>query len=327
MESERTFERLGQQLIRLELSAARLRDELEEPGHVRIRVEALSKQYRRPLTQQVFPIPFTGQGRLSEPGDWALRDVSFSIPEGSVVGLLGDHASGKSTLLKILGRVIQPSSGRAEIRGRLVPLLSLQAAVSLDGTARANARLLARFYGVPASVPDSNISEILKAAGNADPKMKLKHYSSSMAKRLTVAVVLGLEPDVILIDNIFGPGGGTFQGEILTRVRAESRRRGLTGLVALEDLDALREFCDRTLWLDRGRLVADGPTATILDRYNRALEKRAAKQVERLRQRRQQRRQQIRARMSEPLRQADYEGTQGTSTNHEGNMGSSGRPT
>jgi ABC-type polysaccharide/polyol phosphate transport system ATPase subunit len=312
VESERAFERVGQQLMRLELSAARLRDAHEQPGHVRIRAEGLSKQYRRSLTQQVFPIPFTGQGKLTEPGDWALKDVSFSIPEGSMVGLFGDHAAGKSTLLKILGRVIQPTEGRAEIRGRLVPLLSLQAPVTLDGPAQANARLVARFYGIPTSVPDANLERILKVAGAADASTKLKHYSSGMTKRLTAAIALGLEPDVVLVDNIFGARGGAFQHEILTRIQAESRRRGVTALIALEDPDALREFCDRTLWLDRGRVLGDGPTATILDRCARIQEKRAVKQVERLRHRRQQRRQQIRARMAESRPGGDPAGGGGT---------------
>jgi ABC-type polysaccharide/polyol phosphate transport system ATPase subunit len=315
VESERAFERVGQQLIRLELSAARLRDAREEPGHVRIRAEGLSKQYRRSLTQHLFPIPFTGQGKLAKPGDWALKDVSFSIAEGSMVGLFGDHAAGKSTLLKILGRVIQPTEGRAEIRGRLIPLLSLQSAVSLDGPARANARLLAQLYGIPTSVPDANMDRILKIAGNADPTMKLKHYSSGMTKRLTAAIALGLEPDVVLVDNIFGARGGAFQDEILTRIRAESRRRGLTALIALEDPEALREFCDRTLWLDQGRLVAEGPTATILDRYARIQDKRVTKRVERLRQRRVQRRQQIRSRMAELARRGDSAAAEGTVTN------------
>jgi lipopolysaccharide transport system ATP-binding protein len=296
MESERALESIRRQLVTLEIGAAELGDSSAAPGHVRIRARGLSKQYHRALTTAIFPIPIRRKAVSTPMPDWALTDVSFTIVESSMVGLIGSHGAGKSTLLRILSRITPPTLGRAELRGRVIPLLTMRGGVMVaDETPLGNARMVARFYGVPAAVASRNIDAILAEAGlESRPGIKLKHCSSGTLKRLGIATILNLEPDVLLMDDVF-PGALTFQDDVVRSVQAMATRRGVTALMATDNLDVVRAYCDRVLWLERGRLVADGPAALVLDQYLRASTRRLANRGSRQRLRNQARRRDLRA--------------------------------
>ena len=198
---------------------------------------------------------------------WALDNVSFDIHYGERVGLIGRNGAGKSTLVKILSRVVYPTCGEARLRGRLVSLLEVGTGFNGDLTGRENVYMNASIHGLTRSEINARFDEIIEFSGvQSFLDTPVKRYSSGMQMRLAFAVAAHLDPDILILDEVLTVGDLDFQQKCLERVQLLVSE-GRTLLFVSHSLEALTSFCDRCIWLDDGKIRADGPTREILAEY------------------------------------------------------------
>ena len=188
---------------------------------------------------------------------WALRDVSFTIPRGQIVGIVGANGAGKSTLLKILSRIIDPTEGHATVRGRVGSLLEVGTGFHPELTGRENVYLSGAILGMTRREINSKFDRIAEFAQvNGFLDTPVKNYSSGMFVRLAFAVAAHLEPEILIIDEVLAVGDVAFQRKCLGRME-EAAGGGRTVLFVSHNMSAVRSLCQRCLVLDRGRLVLD----------------------------------------------------------------------
>lgn len=189
---------------------------------------------------------------------WAVRDVSFEVMAGEVVALLGRNGAGKSVLLKLLSRIMRPTTGRAEIWGRVAPLLELGTGFQPDLTGRENIRLNGTILGMRLSEIRKRTDAIVAFSGvERFLDMPVKHYSSGMRMRLAFSVAAHLDRDVFFLDEVLAVGDLDFQDRCLGRIRSLAQQ-GRTIVLVNHGLDVVEGLCSRALLLDGGRLIADG---------------------------------------------------------------------
>jgi lipopolysaccharide transport system ATP-binding protein len=199
---------------------------------------------------------------------WALRAVTFDLAPGDRLGIIGPNGAGKSTLLKILARIVYPTEGEARIRGRVVSLLELGTGFNPNLSGRENVYLNALVHGLTRAEVDARFDEIVAFAGVGEfLHVPVRHYSSGMFTRLAFAVAAHLEPDVLLLDEVLAVGDLSFQQRCLRRME-QLGSDGRTILFVSHSMDAIVRFCNRCLWLDRGRVVLDGPAAEVTQAYH-----------------------------------------------------------
>ena len=198
---------------------------------------------------------------------WAVRDVNFSIYAGEAVGIIGENGSGKSTTLKLISRILEPTSGGVSVRGKVSALLELGTGFHPDLTGRENIFLNGSLLGISRKEMARRYDAIVTFAEIGEfIDTPIKHYSSGMVMRLGFAVAINVDPDILLTDEVLAVGDEAFQRKCLDYI-AELRRRGVTIIFVSHALDAVRSLCNRAIWLDHGQVVADGPSAEVVDRY------------------------------------------------------------
>jgi lipopolysaccharide transport system ATP-binding protein len=198
---------------------------------------------------------------------WALRDVSFEMREGEVVGIIGRNGAGKSTLLKLLSRITEPTTGSADIYGRVGSLLEVGTGFHQELTGRDNIYLSGSILGMDRGYITRRFDEIVEFAGiGVFLDTPVKRYSSGMYLRLAFAVAAHMEPEVLIVDEVLAVGDTEFQKKCLGKMGTVARE-GRTVLFVSHNLDAVQRLCSRSILLERGTLVADGPTAEINHRY------------------------------------------------------------
>lgn len=199
---------------------------------------------------------------------WALRDTSFEVREGEIVGVLGGNGAGKSTLLKVLARITEPTEGWAEVRGRVGSLLEVGTGFHSELTGRENVYLSGAILGMRRSEIRRKFDEIVEFAEvERFLDTPVKRYSSGMYLRLAFAVAAHLEPEILMVDEVLAVGDARFQRKCLGKMREVSSREGRTVLFVSHNLGAVQRLCTRCLLLDDGALVAQGPTGEIVARY------------------------------------------------------------
>ena len=198
---------------------------------------------------------------------WALKDVSFRVQPGTVLGIIGPNGAGKSTLLKMLARVTVPTTGRVVGVGRLVSLLELGAGFDPDISARENVLMNAALNGIPRGDVLKRLDQIA-AFADMDQFMEtpLKFFSSGMYLRLAFSVAINMDPRILLADEILAVGDLAFQERCLQRVQ-EGARAGLTVLFVSHDMEAITRVCNRVLWIDAGQVVMDGDPEEVVSEY------------------------------------------------------------
>lgn len=197
----------------------------------------------------------------------ALSDVSFSVEQGEVLGIIGHNGAGKSTLLKILARITLPTTGKAIIHGRVVSLLELGAGFHPELTGRENIFLNAAFYGITKAEVARELDEIISFAQLEEHiDTPVRHYSSGMYVRLAFSNAIHMRPDVLLADEVLAVGDLHFQQRCMEKMQ-EISRAGITILFVSHDMEAVGRMCDRCIRLDRGRLVDEGLPADVIGRY------------------------------------------------------------
>ncbi len=194
---------------------------------------------------------------------WAIRDMSFEVPPGQMVGLIGPNGAGKSTLLKLLARVIEPTRGKVHVNGRLNALIELSAGFHEELSGRENIYLNAALLGLTRSEIKKHLDEII-AFSELEKFIDtpVKHYSSGMHMRLGFAIATVIESDILLVDEVLAVGDANFQRKCFERI-AEIREKGTTILYVSHQMAEVERHCDRALLIMNGSIIADGaPTET-----------------------------------------------------------------
>lgn len=204
---------------------------------------------------------------------WALRDVSFDVAPGEVVGLIGRNGAGKSTLLKILSRIMPPTRGRIEIHGRLASLLEVGTGFHPDLSGRDNVFLNGAILGMTRREIARKFDEIVAFAEiEKFIDTPVKRYSSGMYVRLAFAVAAHLEPEILVVDEVLAVGDAAFQQKCLGKMQSVSTSEGRTVLFVSHSMQAITTLCNRAVLMDGGRLVGMGPAQEMAGRYLEMLE-------------------------------------------------------
>jgi lipopolysaccharide transport system ATP-binding protein len=243
-------------------------------------VEALSKRYRLAHELPSDRLPDAVSAKLrglwrqlrarrnTQEEFWALRDVSFEVGQGQVVGVIGRNGAGKSTLLKILSRITEPSAGRVVLRGRVASLLEVGTGFHQDLSGRENIYLNGAILGMTRAEIRRKFDEIVAFAEvERFLDTPVKRYSSGMYVRLAFAVAAHLEPEILIVDEVLAVGDQQFQQKCLGKMREVARGQGRTVLFVSHNLHAVRELCERAIFLQEGRLVTQGLVGPVLDAY------------------------------------------------------------
>jgi lipopolysaccharide transport system ATP-binding protein len=198
---------------------------------------------------------------------WALKDVSFEIHQGEVMGIIGRNGAGKSTLLKILSRITEPTEGKVRIAGRIGALLEVGTGFHPELTGRENTFLNGAILGMRRSEIERRFDEIV-AFSEVEKFIDtpVKHYSSGMFLRLAFAVAAHLNPDILLVDEVLAVGDVRFQQKCLGKMESVSRE-GRTVVFISHNMPAVTRLCPRAILLDEGKVVMDGPTRDVISRY------------------------------------------------------------
>ena len=198
---------------------------------------------------------------------WALRDVSFTVEKGQILGIIGPNGAGKTTLLKVLSRVTPPTEGRVVGTGRVVPLLALGTGFQPDLSGRENVFLNAAVHGVSAAEVATRMDEIIEFSGIGDfIDVPAKRYSSGMFLRLAFSVAINMNPDILLADEVLAVGDQDFQERCLERVQ-NAGRAGMSVLFVSHDMAAINRLCDKVLWLNAGEIVKIGDPDEVVTEY------------------------------------------------------------
>jgi lipopolysaccharide transport system ATP-binding protein len=218
---------------------------------------------------------FSGRNRgdrASRTPFWALRDVSFDVEQGEILGIIGQNGAGKSTLLKILSRITEPTVGRVELYGRLGSLIEVGTGFHPDLTGRENVYLNGSVLGMRKAEVERKFDEIVEFSGvEAFLDTPVKRYSSGMYVRLAFAVAAHLEPEILVVDEVLAVGDTEFQQRCLQKMEGVARG-GRTVLLVSHNLGTVQAFCTRAVLLREGQLVAAGSPAETVQTYLRGLE-------------------------------------------------------
>ena len=198
---------------------------------------------------------------------WALRDVSFEVKQGEVIGVIGRNGAGKSTLLKILSRITEPTSGRAIISGRVASLLEVGTGFHADLTGRENIYLNGTILGMTRKEVDRKFDEIVDFAEvEKFIDTPVKHYSSGMYVRLAFAVAAHLEPEILLVDEVLAVGDASFQKKCLGKMK-DVATEGRTVLFVSHQMGAVKSLCSRVIEINKGTIIRDGDPETVINGY------------------------------------------------------------
>lgn len=198
---------------------------------------------------------------------WALRDLSFQIERGEVVGLVGGNGAGKSTLLKLVAGVYKPSRGRVAVSGSVCPMIELGAGFDMELTARENILLNGAVMGYSRAFLLERFDEIVAFSGLRDfLDVPVRNFSSGMTARLAFSVATVVEPEILIVDEILSVGDLAFQAKSEEKM-ISMIGGGTTVLYVSHALDSIRKLCSRALWLEQGQLRGSGPADEICEAY------------------------------------------------------------
>ncbi len=241
-----------------------------------IEFDKVSRQFVRRQNAATLQERFMGLIRGLPPAEafWVVRDVSFAVEEGQSIGLVGHNGAGKSTILKLMTRVLEPTSGRVSTHGRIAALLELGSGFHPELTGRENVFLYGSLMGFSRKEMQRKLPEIIEFS-EIGPFLdtEVKHYSSGMYTRLAFAVATAVDPDILITDEVLAVGDEAFQRKCIDRIYG-FRRAGKTIVFVSHALDVVRSLCDTAVWLDHGEMKAYGPAHDVVDTYLAAVNER-----------------------------------------------------
>jgi ABC-type polysaccharide/polyol phosphate transport system ATPase subunit len=239
-----------------------------------IQVDHLTKEYRLGALTSVKDTVRHSLARITGRRTWqrerfkALDDLSFSIQEGEVVGVIGHNGSGKSTLLKHLANITTPTRGKVVVKGSVAPLIEVGAGVNPELTGRENIFLNAAILGVPKKVVRKKLDEII-AFSELEQFIDtpVKRYSSGMTVKLGFSIATSMDAEILIIDEVLAVGDLAFQRKCFDRMEAIIKREGKTVLLVSHNLRQVMRLCNRVILLDRGRVLHDGGSEAVCNRF------------------------------------------------------------
>lgn len=237
-----------------------------------IRLKGVSKRYFLSRTtplhlRDMLMKPWTIRSRLAGEAFWALQDVSLDVPRGQILGIIGRNGSGKSTLVRTMVGLSPPTTGAVSVHGTYAALLDLGAGFHPDATGRENAYINALFMGLTKQRARSLLPEILEFSGLGKfIDQPMRTYSSGMYVRLGFAVAIHVKPEILVIDEILAVGDADFQQKCLDHF-AELKQQSATIILVTHSMPTLREFADRVIHMEEGKIVGDGDPDTVIDKY------------------------------------------------------------
>jgi ABC-2 type transport system ATP-binding protein len=237
-------------------------------------IEGVSKRFtvRKDSSVKERLVTLGRAGRRHREDFWALRGVRMEIRAGETIGLIGHNGSGKSTLLKVIGGVIQPTSGAVRQRGRMAALIELGAGFHPDLTGRENVYLNAALLGLSREETDDQFDDILSFSGIGEfIDTQVKFYSSGMYVRLAFAVAVHTDPDILLVDEVLAVGDEAFQRKCLDKIRS-FQEEGRTIIIVSHSLGQITELCDRAVLMNRGEVVYQGDSMVAVAKFRDILE-------------------------------------------------------
>jgi ABC-type polysaccharide/polyol phosphate transport system ATPase subunit len=201
---------------------------------------------------------------------WALRDVSFTVREGEVLGVIGKNGAGKTTLLRILIGVLYPDAGQVTVRGRISSLLSLNVGFSINLTGRENIYLKGIYLGLTRSQIDNKFDDIVAFAELEDfIDQQVRYYSSGMRARLGFSIAVNVEPDILIIDEVLAAGDKDFKKKAKTKMK-DFMARAKAIVIASHNMNLITDMCDSALWLQKGEVRGQGRAAEVVKEYKQS---------------------------------------------------------
>ena len=207
------------------------------------------------------------KGKIKYEEFWALRNVSFEIKKGEVVGIIGHNGAGKSTLLKVISGILKPTDGELEVHGNIVPMLELGSGFDHDLTGRENVFLNGAILGYTEEYLKAKYDEIVAFSELGKfIDVPIRNYSSGMLMRLAFSIATVVQPEILIVDEILAVGDAAFQEKSKARMH-ELMSGGTMVLLVSHSLEQIREICDRVIWLEHGNVKMIGPIKEICDAY------------------------------------------------------------
>jgi len=207
------------------------------------------------------------KGKLRYEEFWALKNVSFDVKKGEVVGIVGHNGAGKSTMLKAISGILKPTEGSISVHGNIVPMLELGSGFDQDLTGRENVFLNGAILGYSEHYLKEKYDEILEFSELGKfIDVPLRNYSSGMMMRLAFSIATVVNPEILIVDEILAVGDAAFQKKSKTRMK-QLMSGGTTVLFVSHNLEQIREMCDRVVWLEHGHVKMFGDTKTVCDAY------------------------------------------------------------
>lgn len=236
-----------------------------------IRIKNVSMKFNMDIEKdfsikQAFINILTGKKKKNE-YFWALKNVTFNVEKGDVVGLIGSNGAGKSTLLKVVSGVMKPTSGKVEVDGVISPMIELGAGFDQNLTARENIYLNGAILGYSKKFLDSKFDEIVEFSELKDfLDVPVKNFSSGMTAKLAFSIATIVDPEILIVDEILSVGDLRFQEKSKNKMM-ELIKGGTTVLYVSHSLQSIKELCNKVVWLDHGKVVKMGNTKQICDEY------------------------------------------------------------
>lgn len=216
--------------------------------------------------KQAFVNLFTGKKKKKEEF-WALKNVSFNVGKGEVVGLIGSNGAGKSTLLKVVSGVMKPTTGKVDVKGVISPMIELGAGFDGNLTARENIYLNGSILGYSKKFLDEKFDEIVEFSELKDfLEVPVKNFSSGMTAKLAFSIATIVNPEILIVDEILSVGDIKFQ-EKSKRKMMEMIKGGTTVLYVSHSLQSIKDLCTKVVWLEHGKVIKIGETDKICDAY------------------------------------------------------------
>lgn len=207
------------------------------------------------------------RGKIKYEEFWALKNVSFEVERGEVVGIIGHNGAGKSTLLKVISGILKPTGGELEVHGNVVPMLELGSGFDHDLTGRENIFLNGSILGYSEKYLKEKYEQIVEFSELGKfIDVPIRNYSSGMLMRLAFSIATVVQPEILIVDEILAVGDAAFQEKSKARM-LELMGGGTTVLFVSHSLEQIREMCDRVIWLEHGQVKAIGATKEICDAY------------------------------------------------------------
>lgn len=237
-----------------------------------IKLSQVSKKFyqqHQKTFKEFLPALIGGQNTISS--FWALKNINLSVAEGETLGIIGVNGSGKSTLLEMMAGVSQPTSGTIHVDGRIAPLIELGAGFHPELTGRENVFLNGIILGLSRQQVTAQFDEIVNFAEIPDfIDQPIKHYSSGMYLRLAFAVAVHTNPDILLMDEILAVGDTAFQKKCFAKMKS-FQDQGKTIVFVSHDLNAVENFCQRAIWLEKGEIKAEGKAKKVVATYRESI--------------------------------------------------------